>query len=66
MKGNIFHALKSSEEDFDKFGEAYFTEITKDETKGWKKHTHMMMNLIVPLDGYCFIYGMMKTCRAII
>ena len=53
-KGDILHALKSSETSFLGFGEAYFTEIKKDKTKGWKKHTEMTMNLIVPIGTVKF------------
>ena len=53
-KGDIFHALKSSETNFLKFGEAYFTEIKNKETKGWKKHSQMIMNLIVPIGNVEF------------
>jgi dTDP-4-dehydrorhamnose 3,5-epimerase len=48
-KGNIFHALKKSEVGFNGFGEAYFSMIDKGTIKGWKKHTEMIMNLVVPL-----------------
>jgi len=48
-KGNIFHALKKSEVGFNGFGEAYFYMIDKGTIKGWKKHTEMIMNLVVPL-----------------
>ena len=49
-KGDIFHAMKKSDDGFCGFGEAYFSTIAKGEIKGWKKHTKMTMNLIVP-DG---------------
>lgn len=45
--GNIFHALKASEHHFNFFGEAYFTTINNQRTKGWKLHKEMVMNLIV-------------------
>ena len=48
-KGDIFHAMKATETGFSGFGEAYFTHIIKGEIKGWKKHTLMTMNIIVPL-----------------
>jgi dTDP-4-dehydrorhamnose 3,5-epimerase len=48
IKGDIFHALKSNENSFTSFGEAYFTTIIKGNIKGWKKHTSMVSNLIVP------------------
>lgn len=46
-KGDIRHALKASESTFQGFGEAYFTTILSDQTKGWKKHRQMHLNLIV-------------------
>ena len=53
-KGNVLHALKADEVDFVQFGEAYFTTIRAGEIKGWKKHTHMVMNLIVPVGEVIF------------
>lgn len=53
-KGKIFHALRKSEECFSEFGEAYFTAINTAETKGWKKHTLMRINLIVPVGKVLF------------
>ena len=53
-KGDIFHALKSSEDSFSGFGEAYFSSIKETEIKGWKKHTKMTMNLIVPVGSIMF------------
>ena len=46
-KGDIFHAMKKSDIGFNGFGEAYFTTINRDDIKGWKKHTKMVLNLIV-------------------
>jgi dTDP-4-dehydrorhamnose 3,5-epimerase len=48
-KGDVFHGIKSSDIGYTAFGEAYFTSIIFGETKGWKKHTTMIMNIIVPL-----------------
>ena len=53
-KGDILHILKSSEQSFTQFGEAYFTIINKDEVKGWKKHKRMEMNLVVPVGDVTF------------
>jgi dTDP-4-dehydrorhamnose 3,5-epimerase len=53
-KGDILHALKSSDNSFSQFGEAYFTSIISGEIKGWKKHTKMCLNLIVPLGSVTF------------
>jgi dTDP-4-dehydrorhamnose 3,5-epimerase len=53
-KGDILHALKQSDQGFAGFGEAYFTHVHIGETKGWKKHTRMQLNLIVPVGSVCF------------
>ena len=46
-KGDIFHAMKASDNGFFGFGEAYFSSINKGEIKGWKKHIEMTLNLVV-------------------
>lgn len=46
-KGDVFHALKKSEKSFVAFGEAYLTNILPSETKGWKQHLQMTLNLVV-------------------
>ena len=50
-KGDIYRALRSEETSFSAFGEAYFSSIHHGVTKGWKKHTQMTMNLIVPVGN---------------
>lgn len=47
-KGDIFHALTAADAGFHGFGEAYFTHILCGQTKGWKQHQRMVLNLIVP------------------
>lgn len=54
-KGDIFHAMKKSDDGFDGFGEAYFSTIHKDDTKGWKKHIRMTLNLVVPMGAIKFV-----------
>lgn len=54
-KGDIYHAVKASGEGFASFGEAYFSTIIKDETKGWKKHTRMVLNLVVPVGAITIV-----------
>ena len=53
-KGNIFHALKASDSSYFCFGEVYFTSINYGEIKGWKKHTKMTMNIVVPVGSVRF------------
>lgn len=54
-KGDIYHALKSSEESFSSFGEAYFSSIHFADVKGWKKHSKMILNLVVPIGAIKFV-----------
>jgi len=54
-KGDIFHAMKKSDNGFNGFGEAYFSTIHKDDIKGWKKHTKMTLNLVVPMGEIEFV-----------
>ncbi len=54
-RGDIFHAMKKSDIGYSGFGEAYFSTVLKDEIKGWKKHTRMTLNLIVPIGEVEFV-----------
>ncbi|MCT7599777.1 WxcM-like domain-containing protein [Aliarcobacter butzleri] len=54
-KGDIFHAMKKSDIGFDGFGEAYFSTINQNDIKGWKKHTKMTLNLVVPVGEIEFV-----------
>ena len=47
-KGDLFKILQKSSSDYLGFGEAYFTTINHGQTKGWKKHRDMYLNLTVP------------------
>ena len=46
-KGDVFHAMKASDDGFCGFGEAYFSTVNKSYIKGWKKHSEMTLNLVV-------------------
>ena len=54
-KGDIFHAMKKSDTGFAGFGEAYFSSINQDDIKGWKIHTKMTLNLVVPIGEIEFV-----------
>lgn len=47
--GPIYHGVKNSDIGFNTFGEVYFSFIDKNALKGWKLHTKMTMNIIVPV-----------------
>ena len=55
--GFVYHGLKKNDLGFDSFGEIYFSIIKKNAVNGWKLHTKMTMNLLVPYGKvvFCFI-----------
>lgn len=55
--GDVFHGLKQTDEDFAGFGEAYFSSVERGAVKGWRRHTRMVMNLIVPTGRIRFVVG---------
>ena len=64
-KGSVYHALKSSDSSFHEFGEAYFTTVLQNEVKGWKKHTAMVLNLVVPVGDVSFYVHNDKTGESV-
>ena len=54
-KGDIFHALKSTDEGYTGFGVAYFSQIESGAVKGWKRHNRMTLNIIVPVGKIKFV-----------
>ena len=55
-RGDVYHALKCNEDSFTQFGEAYFTSVHQNDVKGWKQHTKMVMNLVVPIGEVGFYF----------
>ena len=53
-EGDVLHALKSSENEFNGFQEAYFSTIKENKIKAWKRHLKMTMNLVVPVGSVQF------------
>lgn len=53
--GNILHAMKASDQGYGGFGEAYFSTVNYAAVKGWKKHTKMILNLVVPQGAILFV-----------
>ncbi len=54
-KGDIFHGMKSTDIGFAGFGEAYFSTVAKGEIKGFKKHSEMVLNIVVPVGEIRFV-----------
>ena len=47
-RGAVYHYLKSTDETFKGFGEAYYSKINTGIVKGWKMHNQMHQNFCVP------------------
>jgi dTDP-4-dehydrorhamnose 3,5-epimerase len=54
-KGDVFHALKATDEGYAGFGEVYLSHIKEGEIKGWKRHNRMTLNLIAVFGTIEFI-----------
>lgn len=54
-KGDVFHAMKQSDNGFAGFGEAYFSTIHFSDIKLWKKHISMTLNFIIPIGEIRFV-----------
>lgn len=52
--GDVMHVMRLSDSTFKGFGEAYFSKITFESIKAWKKHTEMFLNLVVPVGEVLF------------
>ena len=61
IKGDLLHIIKSSDDEYSGFGEAYFTMIKHNEIKGWKEHKEMVLNLVVPVGEVRFHFYDHKT-----
>lgn len=53
--GNVFHAMKASDEGYCGFGEAYFSTAQTGKIKPWKRHNRMTLNLVVPIGKIRFV-----------
>ena len=54
--GDVLHGLKSTELDYQGFGEVYFSLVEQNAIKAWKRHTKMTMNLVVPVGLVKFVF----------
>ena len=56
LGGDVLHAMKVSDIGYTGFGEAYFSWINSGTIKAWKRHTRMVMNLVVPVGTVRFVF----------
>lgn len=54
-KGSVMHVLRNFDEGFVSFGEVYISTVLKGAVKGWKKHSDMTLNLVVPVGSVKFV-----------
>jgi len=53
--GDVMHAMRSTDQSFCGFGEAYFSSVEPGAIKGWKKHKRMVSNILVPVGKVLFV-----------
>jgi len=51
QRGAVYHYLKSGDDSFKGFGEAYYSKINAGVIKGWKYHKDIFQNFCVPLGA---------------
>ncbi len=54
--GDVLHVLKAGDQQFAGFGEVYISLIQHGVIKGWKKHSRMILNLVVPVGEVRFVF----------
>lgn len=54
--GDVLHAMKQNDAGYAGFGEAYFSWVVTGAVKGWKRHTRMTMNVVVPVGQVKFAF----------
>jgi dTDP-4-dehydrorhamnose 3,5-epimerase len=45
-RGSVLHMLRADSEEYDTFGEIYFSTLNKDKIKAWNKHLKMKSNIV--------------------
>lgn len=53
--GSVLHGMKHTEDTYFGFGEAYFSFVNHGSIKGWKQHTRMVLNIVVPQGDILFV-----------
>lgn len=53
--GDIFHIMKKDSPGYEGFGEVYISTVKPGFVKGWKRHTRMTLNIVVPFGRIRFV-----------
>ena len=54
-RGKVMHMLKNSDENFEQFGEIYFSTVYPGVIKAWHIHSRMTLNYAVPIGRIKFV-----------
>ena len=54
--GDVLHGMKKTDPGYTGFGEVYFSWVSIDGVKAWKRHTLMTMNVVVPVGKVRFVF----------
>lgn len=54
-QGDVLRGIKKNDYGYFGFGEAYFSIVSPNAIKGWKRHREMVLNLIVPIGSIRFV-----------
>ena len=55
QNGDVLRGVSISDVGYEGFGEAYFSTIQHGAVKGWKRHTKMTLNILVPVGVIRFV-----------
>lgn len=54
-RGSVLHMLRCDSQEFNRFGECYFSEVKPGAIKAWKRHRTQTQNLAVPVGRILFV-----------
>ena len=63
--GDVLHAMKQSDAGYAGYGEAYFSWVSAGAIKAWKRHTQMVMNVVVPVGQVRFVFRCVNTVTGV-
>ncbi|NDH09549.1 MAG: dTDP-4-dehydrorhamnose 3,5-epimerase [Gammaproteobacteria bacterium] len=63
--GDVLHAMKQSDAGYAGYGEAYFSWVSAGAIKAWKRHTRMVINVVVPVGQVRFVFRCVNTVTGV-
>ena len=62
---DVLHAMKQSDAGYAGYGEAYFSWVSAGAIKPWKRHTQVVMNVVVPVVQVRFVFHCVNSVTGI-